>query len=77
MEKRSAKFRKIYKKNDKKFIKLYKYFLNLKNIELTVLLTNTKKIKKLNLKYRKKNRDTDIFYIKKNFIKEKLIKKFI
>ena len=51
-----------------------------KNIELTVLLTNTKNVKRLNFKYRKKNKDTDILsfpWEDKKFYKEKINKKNI
>ena len=51
-----------------------------KNIELTVLLTNTKNVKSLNFKYRKKNKDTDILsfpWEDKKFYKGKINKKNI
>ncbi len=70
------KFIKRTIKNSLNSINIFKF----KNIELTVLLTNTKKIKKLNLKYRKKNRDTDILsfpWEDKKFYKRKINKKNI
>ena len=70
------KFIKRTIKNSLNSINIFKF----KNIELTVLLTNTKKIKKLNLKYRKKNRDTDILsfpWEDKKFYKRKINKKYL
>ena len=50
--------------------------LHLKSTEISVLLTDTKLMKKLNLKFRKKNKDTDILSFpseKPNFFKKKII----
>ena len=67
------------KKILKKSVQIEKKFLK-KNTEISVLLTDTKLMKKLNYKFRKKNKDTDILsfpserssFYKKN-IKEKKI----
>jgi len=60
----------------KKITKAIKLFRN-KNITFTILLTNSLKMKKLNKKFRKKNKSTDVLsfptFLPKNlkFIKEK------
>lgn len=67
------------KKILKKGVQIEKKFLK-KNTEISVLLTDTKLMKKLNYRFRKKNKDTDILsfpserrsFYKKN-IKEKKI----
>ena len=62
----------------KKFPKNYR-FIN-KKVDISVLLTNNKKIKFLNKKFRKKNKATDIlsfpFFDKKNLKKKMKSKKF-
>lgn len=63
----------------KKSIISEKKFLS-KNIEISVLLTNTKKMTSLNYKYRNKKKDTDILSFpseKPNFYKKKLKQKNI
>ncbi|EMH80686.1 hypothetical protein HIMB114_00010840 [alpha proteobacterium HIMB114] len=63
----------------KKSIMSEKKFLS-KNIEISVLLTNTKKMTSLNYKYRNKKKDTDILSFpseKPNFFKKKLKQKNI
>ena len=63
----------------KKSIMSEKKFLS-KNIEISVLLTNTKKMTSLNYKYRNKKKDTDILSFpseKPNFYKKKLKQKNI
>ena len=58
----------------KKSIMSEKKFLS-KNIEISVLLTNTKKMTSLNYKYRNKKKDTDILSFpseKPSFFKKKL-----
>ena len=58
----------------KKSIESEKIF-NQKNIEITVLLTNSNKMKYLNDKFRKKNKDTDVlsFPYERSFFYEKEI----
>ena len=69
------KIKNILKKsimNEKKFLS--------KNIEISVLLTNTKKMTLLNYKFRKKKKDTDILSFpseKPNFYKKKIRQKNI
>ena len=61
----------------KKSIESEKIF-NQKNIEITVLLTNTNKMKYLNDKFRKKNKDTDVLSFPKErslFYEKKIINK--
>ena len=62
----------------KKFPDEYKF--NKKKVQITVLLTNNKRIKFLNKKFRKKNKSTDIlsfpFFEKKNLKKVIKLKKF-
>ena len=63
----------------KKSIMSQKKFLS-KNIEISVLLTNTKKMTSLNYKYRNKKKDTDILSFpseKPSFFKKKLKQKNI
>jgi len=64
----------------KKSIMSEKKFLS-KNIEISVLLTNTKKMTSLNYKYRNKKKDTDILSFpseKPSFFKKKIkTKKYI
>ena len=63
----------------KKSIMSQKKFLS-KNIEISVLLTNTKKMSLLNYKYRNKKKDTDILSFpseKPSFFKKKLKQKNI
>ena len=63
----------------KKSIMSEKKFLS-KNIEISVLLTNTKKMTSLNYKYRNKKKDTDILSFpseKPSFFKKKLKQKNI
>lgn len=62
----------------KKFPDEYKF--NKKKVQITVLLTNNKRIKFLNKRFRKKNKSTDIlsfpFFEKKNLKKVIKLKKF-
>ena len=62
----------------KKFPDEYKF--NKKKVQITVLLTNNKRIKFLNKRFRKKNKSTDIlsfpFFDKKNLKKFIKLKKF-
>ena len=54
-----------------------KYQFNRKKVILTVLLSNNKKIKQLNKKFRKKDKPTDILsfpFGKKNFKKHSLFR---
>ena len=59
-----------------KLIKLFpkKYFFKNKKVNLTVLLSNNKNIQKLNKKFRKKNKPTDIlsFPLDKKINKKKI-----
>ena len=70
--------KKYFSKKLKKISKVVKYF-NDKNLTFTILLTNSLKIKKLNKKFRKLNKPTDVlsfpFFSKKHLksIKEKKI----
>ena len=67
-----------FAKKLKKISKVVKYFNN-KNLTFTILLTNSLNIKRLNKKFRKRNKTTDVlsfpFFSKKNLktIKEKKI----
>ena len=79
MEKKKLKAQKsISKKKLKKISKIVK-FCKYKNIVFTILLTNSLEMKKLNRKFRKKNKSTDVlsfpyFSLKKlKTIKEKKI----
>jgi metalloprotein, YbeY/UPF0054 family len=51
--------KKYFVKKLKKISKIIKVFKN-KNITFTILLTNSSKIKKLNNKFRKRNKPTDV-----------------
>ena len=70
--------RKYFNQKLKKISTMLKLFKN-KNITFTILLTNSLKMKKLNKKFRKRNKSTDVLsfpaFSKKNFmsIKEKKI----
>jgi probable rRNA maturation factor len=70
--------KKYFKKKLKKILKIKKFFQK-KNITFTILLTNALNIKKLNKKFRKYNKSTDVlsfpFFASKdlNLIKEKNI----
>jgi len=70
--------KKYFKKKLKKISKIVK-FCKYKNIVFTILLTNSLEMKKLNRKFRKKNKSTDVlsfpyFSLKKlKTIKEKKI----
>ena len=55
----------------KKLNKLQKLRSFKKNHEFSVLLTNNKRMKKLNLKFRKKNKPTDVLSFPLNSIKKK------
>ena len=76
--KQIKKPRDYFKKKLKKISKIDKFFIN-KNIIFTILLTNSLNIKKLNKKFRKLNKPTDVlsfpYFSLKNFksIKEKKI----
>lgn len=75
----STNIEKKIKKILKKSIMSEKKFLS-KNIEISVLLTNTKKMTSLNYKYRNKKKDTDILSFpseKPSFFKKKLKQKNI
>ncbi len=67
--------KKYFNKKLKKIEKAVKFFKN-KNITFTILLTNSFKMKKLNYKFRKRNKTTDVLsfpsFSSKNL---KLIKK--
>ena len=58
MEKNYSKSKKQILNIIKKFPKNYKFIY--KKVDISVLLTNNKKIKFLNKKFRKKNKATDI-----------------
>ena len=70
--------KKYFNKKLKIISKMFNLFKN-KNINFTILLTNSLKIKKLNKKFRKKNKPTDVlsfpYFSSKNFkfVKEKKI----
>ena len=70
--------KKYFTKKLKKITKVVKYFID-KNLTFTILLTNSLNIKKLNKKFRKRNKSTDVlsfpFFSKKNLksMKEKKI----
>jgi len=70
--------KKYFNKKLKIISKMFNLFKN-KNIIFTILLTNSLKIKKLNKKFRKKNKPTDVlsfpYFSSKNFkfVKEKKI----
>ena len=70
--------RKYFNQKLKKISTILKLFKN-KNITFTILLTNSLNMKKLNKKFRKRNKSTDVLsfptFSKKNFmsIKEKKI----
>jgi len=70
--------KKYFSQKLKKISKMVKLFKN-KNITFTILLTNSLNMKKLNKKFRKRNKSTDVLsfplFSKKNlnFIKEKKI----
>ena len=70
--------KKYFNKKLKIISKMFNLFKN-KNIIFTILLTNSLKIKKLNKKFRKKNKPTDVlsfpYFSLKNFksVKEKKI----
>jgi len=70
--------KKYFNKKLKIISKMFNLFKN-KNITFTILLTNSLKIKKLNKKFRKKNKPTDVlsfpYFSSKNFkfVKEKKI----
>ena len=70
--------KKYFSKKLKIISKMFNLFKN-KNIIFTILLTNSLKIKKLNKKFRKKNKPTDVlsfpYFSSKNFkfVKEKKI----
>ena len=70
--------KKYFRKKLKKISKIVKFFKG-KNIIFTILLTNSLNMKKLNKKFRKLNKSTDVLsfpaFSKKNlkFIKEKKI----
>ena len=70
--------KKYFNQKLKKISTMFKLFKN-KNITFTILLTNSLKMKKLNKKFRKRNKSTDVLsfpaFSKKNFmsIKEKKI----
>ena len=70
--------KKYFNKKLKKITKTFKFFKK-KNITFTILLTNSLKMKKLNKKFRKINKSTDVlsfpfFSLKKlKLIKEKKI----
>jgi probable rRNA maturation factor len=70
----NKKINKIHNFFDK-LIKFFpkKYYFKNKKVDLTVLLSNNKNIKKLNKKFRKKNTPTDVlsFPFKKKIDKEK------
>ena len=62
--------KKYFVKKLKKISKIIKIFKN-KNITFTILLTNSSKIKKLNNKFRKRNKPTDVLSFQA-FSKQKL-----
>ena len=68
--------KKYFSKKLKKFSKVIRFFKG-KNIIFTILLTNSRNMKKLNKKFRKRNNSTDVlsfpFFSSKNLqsIKEK------
>ena len=70
--------KKYFNKKLKIISKMFNLFKN-KNITFTILLTNSLRIKKLNKKFRKKNKPTDVlsfpYFSSKNFkfVKEKKI----
>ena len=70
--------KKYFNKKLKIISKMFNLFKN-KNITFTILLTNSLKIKKLNKKFRKKSKPTDVlsfpYFSSKNFkfVKEKKI----
>ncbi len=51
--------KKYFNKRLKEIPKIVKFFKN-KNLTFTILLTNSLKMKKLNKKFRKKNKSTDV-----------------
>ena len=59
----------------------YEKFFTKKNLTFTILLTNSKNIKQINKKFRKKNKVTDVlsfpFYTKSYLIKNKIKKCYI
>ena len=54
--------KKYFSKKLKKISKIIKFFKN-KNITFTILLTNSLNMKKLNKKFRKRNKPTDILLL--------------
>ena len=74
--KKNKKPKKYFKTRLNKINKIIKFF-NGKNITFTILLTNSLKMKKLNKKFRKLNKSTDVlsfpsFELKKLKLKEKI-----
>ena len=70
---------KVYAKNKIKLLKKNNNFFKNKNIYFSLLLSDNKEIKKINKKFRKKNKTTDVlsfpFYEKKeikNLLKKKI-----
>ena len=51
--------KKYFNKKLKKISKIIKFFKN-KNLTFTILLTNSLNMKKLNKKFRKRNKSTDV-----------------
>ena len=64
--KKKIKNPKIYFNNKLKILSKKKYFKN-KNQEFTILLTNSHKMKKLNCKFRNKNKPTDVLSFPINY----------
>ena len=57
--KKIKNLKKYFSKKLKKISKIVKFFRG-KNITFTILLTNSSKMKKLNKKFRKRNKSTDV-----------------
>ena len=72
--------KKYFNRKLKKVSKMLKLFKN-KNITFTILLTNSLNMKKLNKKFRKRNKSTDVLsfpaFSKKNFMSIKKKKIYI
>ena len=57
----------------KKFNKLLKKFKITSNVqEISIFLTNNEKMRQLNLRFRKKNKPTDVLSFPINFVKKKI-----
>ena len=66
---------KILKKNFKSIFTYFDLFEKKKNLEISILLTNKKEMKKLNKNFRKIKKDTDILSFpsyEKNFFSKKI-----